>query len=90
MARALTVLIWLYRMLLSPVLGPNCRYEPSCSAYAAEAIGRFGAWHGSLMAARRLLRCHPWGGFGWDPVPDHLPASRSRAAPAASRPAGET
>lgn len=59
-----------YQLLLAPVLPPSCRYLPSCSHYAEEAIARHGAWRGSLLAARRLCRCHPWGGSGYDPVPD--------------------
>ena len=53
----------------SLVLPPSCRYQPSCSAYAIGALQRYGAWRGGLLAARRLLRCHPWGGSGYDPVP---------------------
>ena len=59
----------LYQATLSPLLGPACRYAPSCSHYAVEAIERHGLGRGSWLAARRLLRCHPWGGSGWDPVP---------------------
>lgn len=62
-------LIRLYQLLVSPLLLPSCRYLPSCSDYAAEAITQHGALAGSLLAARRLLRCHPWGGSGYDPVP---------------------
>jgi putative membrane protein insertion efficiency factor len=62
-------LIRLYQLLLSPLVGPSCRYWPSCSEYAAEAIERHGALCGCGMAARRLLSCHPWGGSGYDPVP---------------------
>ena len=58
-----------YQLLISPAFPPSCRYYPSCSRYAAEAVERHGPWHGSLLAARRLLRCHPWGGSGYDPVP---------------------
>ncbi|MGB8841489.1 MAG: membrane protein insertion efficiency factor YidD [Aliidongia sp.] len=75
MASLLRLLIWLYRMLLSPMLGPNCRFEPSCSAYAMIALDRFGAGRGSLLALRRIARCQPWGGSGYDPVPDR-PAGR--------------
>ena len=58
-----------YQLLLAPVLPPSCRYYPSCSHYAAEAVSRHGPWRGSLFAVRRVLRCHPWGGSGYDPVP---------------------
>ena len=49
---------------------PTCRYMPSCSAYAMEALQKHGAWRGTWLTARRLARCHPWGSRGWDPVPD--------------------
>ncbi|HTT78433.1 MAG TPA: membrane protein insertion efficiency factor YidD [Stellaceae bacterium] len=61
-----------YQLLLSPVLPPSCRYYPSCSHYAAEAIAWHGPWRGAWLGLRRLLRCHPWGGSGYDPVPTHL------------------
>lgn len=71
---ALRGVIRAYQLLVSPVLPRSCRYYPSCSHYAAEAVERHGPGRGSLLAARRLLRCHPWGGAGYDPVP----AERSR------------
>ena len=59
---------------------PACRYYPSCSAYAHEAVGRYGLWRGSLLAAKRIGRCQPFGGHGYDPVPDlDLNFSRRRA-----------
>ena len=66
---ALRVLIWIYRYLVSPVIGPRCRFTPTCSEYADEAIAVHGAVQGSNLAIRRILRCHPWGGLGYDPVP---------------------
>jgi hypothetical protein len=62
--------IWIYRLCISPFTAPTCRYLPSCSEYAAEAIELNGAWKGSWLALSRLLRCHPWGSHGFDPVPD--------------------
>jgi putative membrane protein insertion efficiency factor len=61
-----------YQLVLSPVLPPSCRYEPSCSEYARQAVARFGAARGTWLAAKRLARCHPWGGAGHDPVPQSL------------------
>ncbi|PCJ44363.1 MAG: membrane protein insertion efficiency factor YidD [Alphaproteobacteria bacterium] len=66
----LKALITVYRYTLSPLLGKNCRYLPTCSEYATEAIDRFGAFKGGLLAIRRIGRCHPWGGHGFDPVPE--------------------
>lgn len=66
-------LIWSYRLLVKPLFPTSCRFEPSCSQYALEAVRRFGALRGGLLAARRLGRCNPWGPFGPDPVPEHWP-----------------
>jgi putative membrane protein insertion efficiency factor len=69
MARLLVALIRAYRYLLSPWWGNQCRYSPTCSEYAAEAIQRHGAWSGTWLAACRVGRCHPWHAGGFDPVP---------------------
>ena len=69
MSGALRGFIRLYQLLLSPFVGQTCRYLPTCSDYADEAIHEHGVLHGGALAARRLLRCHPWGGSGYDPVP---------------------
>ena len=65
--------IYLYRMTLAPFMatffGGGCRFDPSCSHYAEDALRKYGAWRGSIMAAKRLLRCHPWHDGGYDPVP---------------------
>jgi len=65
--------ISLYQKALSPILGRNCRYLPSCSQYASEAIGEFGLIRGGWMGLRRLGRCHPWREGGYDPVPAKKP-----------------
>ncbi|HAK70510.1 MAG TPA: membrane protein insertion efficiency factor YidD [Cryomorphaceae bacterium] len=65
----LLLLIWVYRTLVSPMLGPACRYQPTCSAYAAEAVKIHGPFLGFYLAVKRIYSCHPWGKNGWDPVP---------------------
>jgi len=69
MARLLVWLINGYQYLLSPLLGSNCRFSPSCSHYACQALQKYGVWQGSQFAVRRLLRCHPWHDGGYDPLP---------------------
>jgi uncharacterized protein len=68
-ARLLIVLTRLWQMGPSRILPPTCRFAPSCSAYAIEALSRYGAARGTWLVARRIGRCHPWGGHGYDPVP---------------------
>ena len=70
------LLVWLlilfvriYRRFISPLTPPSCRFTPTCSQYAIEALQKYGPLKGSWLALRRLLRCHPWGGSGYDPVP---------------------
>jgi putative membrane protein insertion efficiency factor len=83
-ARVLVLPIRLYQLLVSPLLGPRCRFYPSCSAYAVEALQRHGALRGSWLAVRRLGRCHPWNPGGPDPVPPARPV----AAQTSHRPHG--
>jgi putative membrane protein insertion efficiency factor len=84
MRRLLKGLVRLYQVLSGPIYGlmggpvSVCRFTPSCSNYALEALDRHGAWVGSLLTVRRLCRCHPWGGQGYDPVP--LPRKRQPRA----------
>lgn len=73
-ARALIKLVKAYRLLLSPALGSSCRFEPTCSRYAIEALERHGAARGSYLALARIGRCHPWCEGGLDPVPTERPA----------------
>ena len=70
LGRLMIGLIRAYQLLLSPFLPASCRYHPSCSAYGAEAIARHGPLAGLWLTLRRILRCHPWGGMGFDPVPE--------------------
>ena len=79
-ARALILALRLYQLTISPLLGPTCRFYPSCSAYAVEAVKRHGVIKGISLALRRLLRCHPWHPGGVDPVPVWKSKSGSPAA----------
>ena len=65
----LIIPIKIYQILISPLLGPSCRFTPTCSQYAVEAIQKYGPIKGSWLAFKRIIRCHPWGGCGHDPVP---------------------
>ena len=69
LAKILLRLILFYQYALSPMLPPRCRYQPTCSQYAIEAVRKYGALKGGWLAAKRIGRCHPWGGSGYDPVP---------------------
>ena len=61
--------IKIYQILISPLLGPSCRFTPTCSQYTIEAIQKYGPFKGGWLGFRRIIRCHPWGGCGHDPVP---------------------
>ncbi len=69
MRKAFIFIIRLYQKFLSPILGAQCRYTPTCSQYAVEALQKYGALKGSWLAFKRILSCNPWGGHGHDPVP---------------------
>jgi putative membrane protein insertion efficiency factor len=69
MRHVFIALVRLYQILISPLLGSNCRFTPTCSAYSVEALQKHGAWKGGWLAIKRISRCHPWGGDGYDPVP---------------------
>lgn len=77
--------VWIYRMVISPLLGPRCRFQPTCSAYALEALDRHGPVKGVWLTLRRLAKCHPitWlgGASGYDPVPLHAPHSHPEHSP---------
>ncbi len=68
LAYPLIIVIYLYRYTLSPIIGNQCRFDPTCSHYAEDALKKYGAFRGSLMAVKRILKCHPWHEGGYDPV----------------------
>lgn len=78
-ARAVVVVIRAYQLVISPLLGPSCRFMPSCSHYAVEAVETHGALRGSILALRRIGRCHPFHPGGFDPVPRDLASVAPRA-----------
>lgn len=90
--KVLMGLVMAYRLLISPSLGSNCRFEPSCSAYSLQALGQHGAAKGSYLTLRRIGRCHPWCDGGHDPVPPPQSASffSRLLTPAASIPSEKT
>lgn len=71
MRKILIFLLRVYQRTISPYLGSSCRYYPTCSRYALDALGQYGAARGSWMALKRILRCHPWHQGGYDPVPEN-------------------
>lgn len=81
-------LVRLYQLVISPALPPRCRFLPTCSDYAMEALATHGALSGTSLAVRRLLRCHPWGGSGYDPVPPAEGRSAHSSHPFASHHCG--
>lgn len=81
MARLLLSLVGFYRRAVSPLLPASCRFTPTCSAYAEEAVHRYGAARGGWLAVRRLARCHPFGGSGYDPVPGDVSRGDDGDAP---------
>ena len=84
-ARLLTGLVRLYRLVISPLTPPSCRFYPTCSTYAIAAIERFGPWHGTRLAVARILRCQPFHPGGYDPIPETLRSPRVAAAEALTR-----
>ncbi len=74
-ASILIGIVYLYQYTLSPIFGNACRFTPSCSHYAQDALRTHGAWRGSILAGKRVLRCHPWHEPGYDPVPQAEPKS---------------
>lgn len=69
MLKMLIGIIRFYQGSISPLLGRNCRFEPSCSEYSIQAFQRYGVFKGVFLSVKRLIRCHPWGGHGFDPLP---------------------
>lgn len=77
LAHILALPVRAYRLIFSPWVGHNCRYQPTCSVYALEALEAHGAFKGGYLAAKRILRCNPWGASGYDPVPEKNENKRS-------------
>ena len=65
-------IIRMYQLFISPILGQNCRYLPSCSEYSIESIKQFGFFRGIFLSLKRISKCHPWGNHGYDPVPNKI------------------
>jgi putative membrane protein insertion efficiency factor len=83
------LMIRIYQATISPLLPPACRFTPTCSEYAAKALAEWGPIHGTWLAIRRILRCHPWGGSGFDPVPEREDEEGRDRAPTAGEAGGD-
>ncbi len=75
--------VYFYRFAISPLLPPSCRYTPTCSQYTIEALKKHGPIKGSFLSAKRILSCNPWGGSGYDPVPEPKPKKKQHDKPKA-------
>lgn len=69
LATPVILIIKLYQIIISPLLGSNCRYQPTCSQYSVQALEQWGIFYGLFLSLKRIVRCHPWGDSGYDPVP---------------------
>ena len=69
LATPIILIIKLYQIIISPLLGNNCRYQPTCSQYSVQALKEWGIFYGLFLSLKRIVRCHPWGDSGYDPVP---------------------
>jgi putative membrane protein insertion efficiency factor len=83
LSRLLTSIVRLYQLVISPWTLASCRFTPTCSSYALESIERYGAGRGSWFALKRITRCHPWGGHGYDPIP--LPSDKDETSVSVDR-----
>jgi len=79
MRKIISGIIGFYRYVISPILGPSCRYTPTCSEYSQEAVMRFGVIKGGWLSIKRILSCHPWGNSGYDPVPEKNDDSKNES-----------
>ena len=69
LATPIILIIKLYQIIISPLVGSNCRYQPTCSQYSVQALEQWGIFYGLFLSLKRIVRCHPWGDSGYDPVP---------------------
>ena len=79
MKKVFIILIRFYQYAISPLLGANCRYTPTCSEYGVQAVQIHGAFKGGWMAVKRIASCHPWGGSGYDPVPESKQKTKNKS-----------
>lgn len=83
--KVLRALVWFYKLFISPLIGPRCRYTPTCSDYMLDALKIYGPFKGVYLGVRRVGKCHPWGGSGYDPVPAKSLENRAEKAPKSAK-----